>query len=109
MSRPTNMLRQLAERAAAHPRIERAVLGAIRLELPSVIEQLLHELADSDGGTLRVYMAKRPADQRVQRDEKAIALMQSGTSPEIAAKLAGCSRSHAFSLRARMIQSKTLP
>lgn len=109
MSPNTNMLHRLAERAASHPRIESAVLGAIRIELPSVIEQLLREMADADGGTLRVYMAKRPPDQRAQRDERVLALMEAGTDPKVAAKLCGCSRSHAFSVRARSQQSKTRP
>ncbi len=50
------LLRQLASQAASHPRIEAAVIGAIRDVLPSVIEGLLRE--SYGGETVRIYVAR---------------------------------------------------
>jgi hypothetical protein len=62
------LLRQLATQAASHPRIEAAVIGAIRDVLPSVIEGLLR---DAYGGeTVRIY-APRHDVMRAEQDRQA--------------------------------------
>lgn len=76
------LLRQLATQAASHPRIEAAVIGAIRDVLPGVIEGLLR---DSYGGeTVRIYAPRRDmmlADQdRHARDLRIVALAASPSS-----------------------------
>jgi hypothetical protein len=70
------LLRQLATQAASHPRIEAAVIGAIRDVLPSVIEGLLR---DTYGGeTVRIYAARsdvmRMEQERTVRDLRIAAL-----------------------------------
>lgn len=63
------MLRDLAHQAAAHPRIEQAVLGAIRAELPGVIEGLLREMYR--GETVRLYVPSRGSfDASRERDRR---------------------------------------
>lgn len=90
-SRPS-LLRQLAEQAAAHPRIEAAVIGAIRAELPGVIEGLLREAYGGD--TIRIYVAsglgraaKRERDLRIT----ALAAAPSSLSPGAIAAREGIS------------------
>lgn len=68
-----NLLRNLASQAAAHPRIEAAVLGAIRAELPGVIEGLLREAYG--GETVRLYVARSGGrDSKAERDRRIQAL-----------------------------------
>ena len=51
-----NMFRELAYQAAAHPRMEAAIMGAVRAELPGIIEELLRQ---SHGGrTVQLYVAR---------------------------------------------------
>jgi hypothetical protein len=101
-----NMLRNLAERAAAHPRIEQAVagavLGAVRATLPGVIEALLAEQADAQWGTLRFHVRKVPQEARDRRDQRVRALLAAGVSPEQIAIDAGCSRRHVYYVRRQM-------
>ena len=108
-----SMLRQLAERAAMHPSIETAVLGAIRLTLPSVLEQLIAEEAERQGShILRIYGRRMPSERRSERDAKVRELLLAGKAPEHAALEAGCSRAHAFKVQAALrleIQSKSVP
>lgn len=66
MSASTLMLRDLATAVAAHPKIESAVMGAIRAELPGVIETILRERYP--GEQVRLYVAKKPPTMRRERD-----------------------------------------
>jgi len=67
-----NLFETLAKRAAAHPRIEQAVIGALRAELPQVIQGLLAEMYS--GETVRVYVQKAGAvDMRRERDMRIVA------------------------------------
>ena len=98
-----NMLRHLAERAAGHPRMESAIMGAIRGVLPSILEQLVAEQAQLQGGhVVRLYGRLAPPEQRQQRDQRARALLASGMSPDLVAVEAGCSVRHAYSIQAAM-------
>lgn len=66
------LLETLALRAAAHPRIEQAVLGALRAELPGVIQGLLSEMYP--GETVRIYAPKAGgSDVRRERDLRILA------------------------------------
>lgn len=82
-----NLIRDLANQAASHPRIEAAVLGAIRAELPGVIESLLREAYG--GEQLRLYVPKRDAGQAAQardaRDRRIRALAAPPGSLSVAA------------------------
>ena len=67
MATDRSMLEDLAARAASHPRIEQAVLGALRAELPSVIRGLLADMFP--GETMRLYVPKGGGnDARRERD-----------------------------------------
>lgn len=72
----TTLLRQLAAQAASHPRIEAAVLGAIRAELPGVIEGLLRETYG--GEQVRIYAPRsdvlKAEAARQERDRRIAAL-----------------------------------
>lgn len=60
------LIRNLAARAACHPKIESAVMGALRATLPGVINDLLRE--EFAGETLRFYVSKR--HDRTDRRER---------------------------------------
>lgn len=79
-----SILRDLARRAAEHPRIEQAVMGAIRAELPSVIEGLLR---DAYGGEqLRIYVPARSSlDAKRERDERIRAMAAPPSSMSVGA------------------------
>lgn len=83
------LLRQLATQAASHPRIEAAVLGAIRAELPGVIEGLLR---DAYGGeTVRIYAPRHDvlqAEQSRQERDRRIAALAAPPSSLSAAAIA---------------------
>lgn len=89
----TTLLRNLAQQAASHPRIEAAVIGAIRAELPGVIEGLLREAYG--GETVRIYVAasdvSRAEQQRDERDRR-IAAMAAPPSSLPAAAIAAQER-----------------
>lgn len=64
-----NLMRQVAHQAAAHPRIEAAVIGAIKAELPGVIEELMR--AAWGGERLRLYVARGTSlDAKAERDRR---------------------------------------
>ena len=83
----TTLLRHLAAQAASHPRIEAAVIGAIRDVLPSVIEGLLRE--SFGGETVRIYVARgdvtRGEQDREARDRRIHALSTPPSSLSAAA------------------------
>jgi hypothetical protein len=102
-------LRTLAVAAATHPRIEQAVLGAIRSVLPSVLEQLIAEEAERQGGgRARLYGRKATSEARELRDQRVLSLLESGMAPELIALESKCSRSHVFAVRAKWRDNKTL-
>lgn len=98
-----NMLRSLAERAATHPRIEAAVMGAIRGVLPAVLEQLIAEEAERQGShVLRMYPRRAPSEMRETRDANVRAMLAGGVAPELVAVQVGCSRAHVYRVQAHM-------
>ena len=86
------IIRDLAQQAAAHPRIENAVMGAIRAELPGVIEELLRQTWG--GEQLRLYVPRRGSHQsareRVDRI-RTLAAPPSSLSPALIAQREGVS------------------
>jgi hypothetical protein len=85
-----SLLRNLAQQAAAHPRIEAAVMGAIRSELPAVIEQLLRTMYAGD--EVRLYVRKGPSsDEMAERDRRIVALA-GGPARLSVAQIAACER-----------------
>lgn len=60
------LIRTLAQKAAAHPSVENAVMGAIRDTLPGVIESLLRE--QYGGENIKLYVAKKGSTERKNRD-----------------------------------------
>lgn len=60
------LMRNLAMKAASHPKIESAVMGAIRDTLPGVIEGLLRD--GFAGETIRLYVPKTGRDDKKVRD-----------------------------------------
>lgn len=67
MSANTLMIRDLAQAAASHPRIESAVQNALKTELPGVIEEILS--AQYGGQRLEIYVAKHSGSNRRLRDQ----------------------------------------
>ena len=84
MTAATLMLRDLASAAASHPRIEQAVTAAIRTELPGVIESILRE--KYPGEQLTIYVAKRSASSRRDRDQAIRAEYNDSNVKALAAK-----------------------
>lgn len=99
-------MRALAEHVATHPRIEQAVMGAIRPVLTDLIEQWLVERAETQGGTLRMYQRKLTQARRQERDDRLRALISAGVRPEDAARQVGCSRRHAYHVRRGMCKTQ---
>jgi Mor family transcriptional regulator len=66
MSAQTLMVRDLANAAASHPKIETAVNAALKAALPSVIEEILSQ--QYGGQKIELYVAKRSASSRRDRD-----------------------------------------
>jgi hypothetical protein len=88
----TTLLRELATQAASHPRIEAAVLGAIRAELPGVIEGLLRDAYGGD--TVRIYVPRGASrEDKVARDQRirALSAAPSSLSPHAIAAREGIS------------------
>ena len=84
------LLRQLATQAASHPRIEAAVVGAIRDVLPSVIEGLLRETYGGD--TVRIYAPRGLSQEdKIGRNRriKALAAPPSNLTPHAIAAMEG--------------------
>lgn len=82
-----SILRALAQEAAAHPQIEKAVIGALRQTLPTVIEGILCEMYP--GETLRLYVRKRTGPDRTTRDERIRAAAEHGTPNSLIASREG--------------------
>ena len=77
MTRTTaSILVEIATRAASHPNMERAVLGAVRATLPGVIESVMRELHPGD--TLRLYVPKTSSVERQERDRRIGAALEAG-------------------------------
>lgn len=84
MSAKTLMIRDLATAVASHPRIEQAVMGAIRAELPDVIEAILRDRYP--GEQVKLYVAKKPASLRRERDIALRAEYNGHNAPALAKK-----------------------
>lgn len=94
------LLRDLATQAASHPRMEAAILGAIRGELPGVIEELLRDLYR--GETVRLYVPKRGgAADREHRDRRIEAALAAHEAPAAVAAREGVSRRRVEQIGAR--------
>lgn len=83
-------LRDLSNRIARHPRIEQAVMGAIRTELPTVIEMILSEM--HPGESVRIYAPKKPVALRRERDAAIRAEFNGRNIPALAKKYGISSR-----------------
>jgi hypothetical protein len=92
-------LRRLAARVASHPRIAQAVTSAIQATLPMIVGDLLDELADTGGGTLRLYRRKRPKAKRVERDDRIRAMLAEGRPAPAISEAVKCSVSHVYNVR----------
>lgn len=92
-------LRRLAARVAVNQRIRDAVVGAIEQTLPLVIEDLLSEFADDEGGTLRLYRRKRPQAKRLERDARIRDMLARSVPPKVIATEVRCSLAHVYNVR----------
>jgi hypothetical protein len=78
-TQPTNsLLANLAERCASHPKLEGAVLGAVRQILPGVILSVLRE--QFPGETIRLYVPKIERETRKDRDARIAQALAAGKS-----------------------------
>lgn len=96
----TSLLVQIAERAASHPLIEQAVIGAVRATLPGVIESVMREIHPGD--TLRLYVPKTSSADRRARDQRIGAALAAGEPTAVIAKREDISRRHVNNLRRRL-------
>ncbi len=83
-----NLFRELAHQAAAHPRMEAAIMGAVRAELPGIIEELLRQT--HGGRMVQLYVARSGSlaakDERDRRIRALAAAPSSMTPAAIAAQ-----------------------
>jgi DNA-binding NarL/FixJ family response regulator len=98
--RNTGLIRTLAERAASHPRIEQAVIGAVRMTLPGILEELVRELAA--GEQLRIYVPKIKQEHRDERQARIKAALQQGEARSSIAKRENVSERYVRIIRDRM-------
>lgn len=90
----TSFIRDLATRAAHDPIVERAIMGALRLVLPSVIEGLL--VAEYAGEMIKIRVRKSNREQRAARDARILAAIRAG---EAVASIAARERMSEFGVR----------
>jgi len=83
----SGVLAEVARRAANHPTIEAAVVGAVRATLPLVIQLVLRELYP--GETLRLYIPKIGADTRADRVTSVLEALDGGSSAQEVSKALG--------------------
>jgi hypothetical protein len=103
----TRFIVNAAERLAQDQRIPAEARQAFRDTAASVLhQQLLALLPDrmADSGCLRFYPARSLSVHREERDQRIQALLVSGMSAEQAAADTGCSRAHAYRIRARVLR-----
>ena len=102
-------LRRLAARVASHPRIEQAVMAGIRSVLPDVLEDMLGEMANDGGGTVRLYRRKHPKAKRIERDNRIRSMLGAGAAPRAISDEVRCSLAHVYTIRQRWISGGGKP
>lgn len=100
MKKAGNLLIQIAQRAASHPSMEAAVLGAVRATLPVVLESVLREIHPGD--TLRLYIPKTSSSSRIERDQRIGAALANGEHPDLIAKRESITTRHVRNIRKRI-------
>jgi hypothetical protein len=70
MSRNALLLRNMAEQAATHPRIEAAIMATLKAELPNLLEHMLSQMCGGD--TMRLYVRK-PSHAKAERNRRIVA------------------------------------
>lgn len=92
---PAAFLRELASQAAIHPRVETAVIGALRGVLPGVIEEIVREMYPG-GERVRFYSAKVSSrSAKAERDRRIVTL----AAPPASMALAQIAQQEGLSLR----------
>jgi hypothetical protein len=92
---PAAFLRDIASQAAIHPRVESAVIGALRSVLPGVIEEIVREMYPG-GERVRFYTPKVGSrSAKAERDRRICALV----APPSKLPLAQIARQEGLSLR----------
>lgn len=66
----------LANRVASHPKMEKAVMGAIRASLPGVVESVLRDMFPGESVTL--YVPRTGKEDRQDRDAQIVAALSAG-------------------------------
>ncbi len=89
MSDPRIDITAIATRAAAHPEIEAAVMGALRVALPGVIEGILRDMYG--GQTLRAYIPKGRRERALSRRQQIEADIDAGLPHGLIAEKHGLS------------------
>ena len=84
MSAKAILLRDLATAAARHPSVEHAVAAALSAVLPDVIEGILRERYP--GEAVSMYVSKKPASLRRERDDAIRADFNGRNAPALAKK-----------------------
>jgi hypothetical protein len=107
--RPT-MLRSLAERVAAHPHMQQALLSAMTSSLPYCLTQVVADEAKRRGEYhLKVTGSRIQPEDRQIRDQRLRGLLAAGTSACAAAADVGCSVRHAQRVQTTMRRAKPGP
>lgn len=102
---PGSFLRDLAGQAAIHPRVEAAVIGALRGVLPGVIEEIVREMYP-EGEQVRFYAPKTGSRaSKAERDRRihALASPPSSMAPAQIASQEGISLRRVQQILARKI------
>lgn len=100
------LISTLAERAASHPSMEAAVMGAVRATLPGVIEGVLRDMFQ--GEQVRLYVPKRGVQSRTERNQRIVSALDTGEAWQSISKRENVSRRLIFMLK-KQAKCKSAP
>ena len=108
-TRRTGAISTLAERIAAHPRIEAIAAEAVRQfafnlrsAMPGVIEEQLRDIAPQ-GEYFHLYKPKIGNARREARDNRIKAALEAGQATSSIAAREGVSARHVFRIKAQLV------
>lgn len=93
------VIEELAQRTAMHPRMEAAVMGAVRATLPDVLEGVLRDMFA--GENVRLWVPKVSRRVAHERDVRIAAALSAGEAQSVIAKRENVSTRHVERINAR--------
>lgn len=98
--RAASRITDLANRVASHPRMQTAVMGAIRSSLVGTIEECLREMQYA-GESVPFYAPKMSRQTKDERDSRIAAALSTGELQDAIARREGVTSRHVRRVKAR--------